>query len=75
MGATMEPKPEPLLTVSETAKRLNVSKSTVRRMINDGTLPTVRVRQRGVRIDASQLEWTFAHWIAESGNVAKPVKP
>ena len=45
----------PLLSVRETAERLNVSVATVRRYIRDGRLPAVRVGGV-VRIDPAELE-------------------
>ena len=44
-----------LLSIQDTAKQLNVSVRTVRRMIEAGELPVVRVR-RSVRIPANALE-------------------
>jgi excisionase family DNA binding protein len=54
-------KPEPLLTVAETAKILAFSEKTVRRRIDDGSLRAIRPRRgdsrRGpVRIAPADLE-------------------
>lgn len=47
----------PLLTVDDVAGRLSVSTITIRRMIGNGQLKTVRVR-RAIRISARSLdEW------------------
>lgn len=47
-----------LLTISQTADRLNVSTVTVRRLIRRGDLPAVQLGGKGaaVRIDAAELE-------------------
>jgi len=49
---------ERLLTVRETADRLAVGVSTVRRKIREGTLPAIRLGPGGaaVRIDPSELQ-------------------
>jgi excisionase family DNA binding protein len=44
------------LTVAEAASFLRVDRSTVRRWIENGTLPAYRVGQRRVRIDRRDLE-------------------
>ena len=54
----------PLLTIPEVAARLNVSESTVRRRIEEGDLPALRLGrgpQPPVRIDPTALEaWLLA---------------
>ena len=50
----------PLLTVREVAERLAVSEKTVRRLIERGELPVLRVGVQ-IRVDAAQLEaWLHA---------------
>jgi excisionase family DNA binding protein len=50
----------PLLTVAETADRLRISEKTVRRLIDRGELPSLRVGVQ-IRIDQSELEsWLYA---------------
>ena len=46
---TTLPDKEPLLTVSQAAEYLNVSKMTIRRWTNDGSLPCLRVGARNER--------------------------
>ena len=58
---TLVKKLEPLHTVAETAKMLNVSEKTVRRRIDDGLLRAIRLRRgddrRGpVRVAQADLE-------------------
>jgi excisionase family DNA binding protein len=51
-----------LLTVEETAKRLNVSRATAYRMVYDGRLPTLQLGGRGsaLRVDEVELErWLY----------------
>ena len=43
------------MTVTIAALCLGVSRSTIWRMIKDGTLPTVRVRNRSVRVPVSAI--------------------
>lgn len=50
----------PLLTIPETAARLNLSEHTVRRRIASGELPAVRLGAL-IRIDPDDLE----QWLAE----------
>lgn len=55
--------PRELLTVADTAKRLNVSRRTVRRLIARGELRAVQLGGRGapVRIDPDELDrWLYA---------------
>ena len=51
----------PLLTIGETAERLRVSETTVRRLIDAGVLPAVRVSAGAIRIERDEL----ASWIGE----------
>jgi excisionase family DNA binding protein len=44
------------LTIAEAAALLKVSKSTVRRWIEAGTLPAYRVGSRGVRLKRAEME-------------------
>ena len=50
----MAPTPSPLLTVRQVAQRLAVDDSTVRRLIQRGNLPAVKVG--GVRVRPEELE-------------------
>lgn len=45
-----------LLTIEEVATALNVSEKTVRRMIQDRRLASVRVGVRSIRVSAVELE-------------------
>jgi len=45
-----------LLRLSEVADRLQVSRSTVRRIVKEGRLRTVRVSPRSVRVRPQDLE-------------------
>lgn len=45
-----------LLTISDVADQLQVSKKTVRRWIADGRLPAIRLGPTLIRIDASSVE-------------------
>jgi excisionase family DNA binding protein len=51
-----------LLTVAETARRLNVSKPTVYRRIYEGQIPAVRIGEPGpLRVPADELEqWLWS---------------
>jgi excisionase family DNA binding protein len=51
----------PLLTIGETASRLAISESTVRRLIGAGILPAVRVSAGAIRIEAAELD----DWLEE----------
>ena len=53
-----------LLTVAETAAKLNVSEKTVRRLIAKGSLPALRVGG-AVRIDPVELEF----WLDQMSTV------
>jgi excisionase family DNA binding protein len=61
MPATQAPK---LLRISEAAERLNVSRASVYRWIEDGRLPAVQLGGRGspLRVPAAELE----EWLALS---------
>ena len=50
-----------LLTIADTAERLNVSPRTVRRLIDAGQLPIIRIG-RAVRIAEDDLERAVAEW-------------
>jgi excisionase family DNA binding protein len=74
----------PLLTVGEVADRLGVSTRTVRRRIESGELPAVRLgssRQAPVRIDADELDgWLYRIPLTPGsrgpvGGAAKPRPP
>jgi excisionase family DNA binding protein len=61
--ASSEPSPRHLLTVGETAERLNVSVTTIRRRIWDRELPCLRIGsgpQAPIRVDPADLE-DFLH--------------
>lgn len=45
-----------LLTMSQAAERLQVSKKTISRRIGDGTLPAIRLGARTIRIDEKELD-------------------
>jgi excisionase family DNA binding protein len=48
----------PLLTIGETAEKLSISETTVRRLIGAGILPAVRVSPGAIRVEAGELdEW------------------
>ena len=51
----------PLLTVHATAERLSVSEKTVRRLIDAGILPAVRVSAGAIRVEQAKLD----EWIGE----------
>jgi excisionase family DNA binding protein len=57
----------PMLTLRETAGRLNVSEKTIRRLVGNGELAAVRVGNQ-LRIDANQLE----AWIALASSNGTP---
>ena len=60
-------KPRPLLvSVSETARMLSLSNTTVLRLVNKGTLPSVRIGG-SLRIPVDEL----LKWIKEKMEVAK----
>jgi excisionase family DNA binding protein len=46
MTTTEDETPDALLTISGTARLLGLSRDTVREMVRDGDLPTVRIRTR-----------------------------
>ena len=45
-----------LLTSTETASRLGLGVSTVKRMIQRGELPAVRIGERSIRVNRKELE-------------------
>lgn len=45
-----------LLTISQVAEVLTASESTVRRLIADGDLRTVRISQRIIRIELTEVQ-------------------
>lgn len=55
------------LTIDETAKRLGVSDDTVRRLMNQGTLPSIRLGHRTVRISLHALDKYMA-CMSKNGN-------
>jgi excisionase family DNA binding protein len=56
----------PLLTVEETAERLRVSPKTVRRFIDAGVYPALRVGA-SIRVDEGELnDWLYADVVASS---------
>lgn len=61
-GATL------LLTVKETSRLLSISKNSVYALINDGTIPHVRLG-RSVRVPRFGLE----QWIAGQAGIGAPV--
>ena len=50
-----------LRTIGDTAERLSVSPRTVRRLIDAGELPIIRIG-RAIRIDDNDLEQAIARW-------------
>jgi excisionase family DNA binding protein len=50
-----------LLTIQQTAERLSISETTVRRLIGAGILPAVRISAGAIRIERDEL----ADWINE----------
>jgi len=52
-----------MLDVDEAAKRLNVSRATIYRLVGDGRLPAFRLSEAGaLRIPADELDaWLAAH--------------
>jgi excisionase family DNA binding protein len=67
----------PLLSLPEVAARLNVSEATVRRKIEAGDIPAVRLGtgpQAPVRVDPDELErWLFAPPPMAPANEAAPL--
>jgi excisionase family DNA binding protein len=57
----------PLLTVEETAERLRVSPKTVRRFIDGGVVPALRVGG-SIRVDEGELE----DWLYDEAPAAPP---
>ena len=53
-AATQSPIPE-LLTIPQTAKHLNISTSTVYRMLSNGELNSVKLGKRSRRIKSSEV--------------------
>lgn len=47
---------KPLRSIADVAQRLNVSRPTVRRMIDRGDLPVVHVGPRLIRVPAEAVE-------------------
>lgn len=50
-----DPSVKPLLTVDEAESLLGVSRSTVYRRINDGTLPSIRLGARSTRLATAEI--------------------
>lgn len=59
--------PTRLLTLPDVARRLNVSRATVYRMVYDGRLPTLQLGGPGspLRVDEAELERAFPRIPAE----------
>jgi excisionase family DNA binding protein len=58
--------PERLLTIREVARRLAVSEKTIRRLVEAGRLPALRVGH-GLRFDPDELQsWLFASPVGAS---------
>ena len=55
-----------LISVSEAAKMLDVSRATAYRMANDHLIPTVRMLKRGVRVHREQLQEMIDAFAADS---------
>jgi excisionase family DNA binding protein len=51
---------EPLLTITEVARAMRVSKMTVYRLVHDGSLPAVRI-VRSLRVPAAALQDYLVH--------------
>lgn len=53
---------EPLVRVTEVARRLNISRSLAYRLVQQGDLPCIRINH-SVRVRASDLdEYVAKHW-------------
>ena len=50
-----DPNEKPLLTVDEAESLLGVSRSTIYRRINDGTLPSIRLGARSTRLATAEV--------------------
>lgn len=57
----------PMLTLRETAERLNVSEKTIRRLVANRELAAIRVGNQ-LRLDADQLE----AWISQASSNGGP---
>ena len=55
-----------LLTIQQTAERLSISETTVRRLIGAGVMPAVRVSPGAIRVERDEL----AGWISERRTAA-----
>ncbi len=53
-------------TVKETAQRLGIAEQTVRKLVKDGDLPSIRVSPRRIIIPVTALEG----WLAERSHSA-----
>jgi excisionase family DNA binding protein len=51
---------EPLLTITEVARAMRVSKMTVYRLVHDGSLPALRIA-RSLRVPAGALQDYLVH--------------
>ena len=47
---------EPMLDSVQVAKRLNISRSMVYKLINNGELKAIRIAQKAIRVPLSELE-------------------
>ena len=69
----------PLLTIREVAERLNVSRSTVRRRVDMGELPAVKLGsgpQAPVRVDLDELDaWLYAFPPRPEGEAVSSRRP
>lgn len=79
---TEAPQSDEYLTVAEAAALLKVSKSTIWRWIDAGTLPAYRVGSRGVRLKRAEVEQVVTPLLGkprQGGSVAQveqiPIRP
>ncbi len=67
-----------LLTIREVATRLNVSESTVRRLIADDELPSLQLggRRKAIRIDESEFDaWLYGERLSVEADANPPTRP
>jgi excisionase family DNA binding protein len=66
----------PLLTIRETAERLTISEKTVRRLIDAGVLPAVRVSAGAIRVEQAELdEWLQERRTSSTAGGSSPFSP